>query len=156
MDIKTAEALSLLTMRINSSLDDSVAMVRDKGSPQDLQWYRQEVGKIMAGLYLDIQEKLWAEHPSLRPRQMKGDYVVDPKHFEPRFYPIRRDSDEWEESETIPIGGAFVPEVCAVFLGEGGVEIKTVYTTSMRPLWVASLWVSRIVESGIVWFAEEN
>lgn len=94
MDIKTAEALSLLMMRINASLDDSVAMVRDKGSLEELQWYRQEVGKIMAGLYLEIQEKLWAEHPSLRPRQMKGDYVVDPANFEPRFYAIRRDSDK--------------------------------------------------------------
>jgi hypothetical protein len=45
MDIKTAEALSLLMMRINANLDDSVAMVRDKGSAEELQWYRQEVGK---------------------------------------------------------------------------------------------------------------
>ena len=37
MDIKTAEALSLLMMRINASLDDSVAMVRDKGSLEELQ-----------------------------------------------------------------------------------------------------------------------
>jgi hypothetical protein len=93
MDIKTAEALSLLMMRINASLDDSVAMVRDQGSPEDLQWYRQEVGKIMAALYLDVEERLWAEHPSLRPREMKGDYAVDPANFEPRFYAIRRDSD---------------------------------------------------------------
>ena len=47
MDIKTAEALSLLMMRINANLDDSVAMVRDKGSPEELPWYRQEAGKIM-------------------------------------------------------------------------------------------------------------
>jgi hypothetical protein len=92
-DIKTVEAFSLLMMRINANLDDSVAMVRDEGSPEELQWYRQEVGKITGDLYLDIEERLLAEPPSLRPREMKGDYIVDPSNFEPRFYAIRRDSD---------------------------------------------------------------
>jgi hypothetical protein len=86
MDIKTAEALSLLLMRINSQLNDSVALVRDKCSAEELQWYRREAGNIMDTLYLDIQYKLWTEHPSLRPREMDGDYVVDPSNFEPRFY----------------------------------------------------------------------
>ena len=94
MDIKVAEALSLLMMRINSQLDDSVALVRDKCSAEDLQWYRRGVGKIMGASCLDIQEKLWAQHPSLRPREMDGNYVVDPSNFEPRFYPMRRDSDK--------------------------------------------------------------
>jgi hypothetical protein len=84
MEIKVAEALSLLMMRINSQLNDSVALVRDKCSAEDLRC--REVGKLMGASCLDIQEKLWAEHPSLRPRQMDGDYVVDPSNFEPRFY----------------------------------------------------------------------
>jgi hypothetical protein len=66
MDIKVAEALSLLMMRINSQLNDSVVLVRDKCCAEDLQWYRPEVGKLMGASCLDIQEKLWAEHPSLR------------------------------------------------------------------------------------------
>jgi hypothetical protein len=94
MDIEVAEALSLLMMRINSDLDDSVALVRDKCNAEDLQWYRREIGKIMGAVYLDIEEKLWAEHPRLRPREMDGSYEVDPSNFEPRFYPIRRDSDK--------------------------------------------------------------
>jgi hypothetical protein len=93
MDIKIAEALSLLMMRINASLDDSVAFVRDKCSAEDLQWYRREVGKVMGALYLDIEEKLWAEHRSLRPREMDGEYAVDPTNFEPRFYAVRNDGD---------------------------------------------------------------
>jgi hypothetical protein len=68
MDIKVAEALSLLMMRINSNLNDSVALVRDKCSAEDLHWYRREVGKVMGAVYLDIEEKLWAEHPGLKPR----------------------------------------------------------------------------------------
>ena len=93
MDIKVAEALSLLMMRINSNLNDSVAFVRDKCSAEDLHWYRREVGKVMGALCLDIEEKLWAQHPDLRPREMDGDYVVDYSNFEPRFYAVRRNSD---------------------------------------------------------------
>ena len=93
MDIKVAEALSLLMMRINSNLNDSVAFVRDKCSAEDLHWYRREVGKVMGALCLDIEEKLWAQHPDLRPREMDGDYVVDSSNFEPRFYAVRRNSD---------------------------------------------------------------
>jgi hypothetical protein len=48
----------------------------------------------MGASCLDIQEKLWAQHPSLRPREMDGNYVVDPSNFERRFYPMRRDSDK--------------------------------------------------------------
>ena len=74
MDIKTAEALSLLIMRINSQLNDSAALVRDKCNAEDLQWYRHQAGNIMGTLHLDIQERLWSEHPSLRPREMDGLY----------------------------------------------------------------------------------
>jgi len=94
MHIKVAEALSLLMMRINSNLNDSVALVRDKCSAEDLHWYRREVGKVMGALCLDIEARLWAEHPGLKPREMDGSYVVDPANFEPRFYPIRRDDDK--------------------------------------------------------------
>jgi hypothetical protein len=94
MDIKVAEALSLLMMRINSNLDGSVAMVRDNCNAQDLQWYRLEAGKVMGAVFLDIEEKLWAEHPELRPREMDGNYVVNPSNFEPRFYVVRQDSDK--------------------------------------------------------------
>jgi hypothetical protein len=62
---QSCKALSLLMMCINSNLNDSVALVRDKCSAEDLHWYRREVGKAMGAVHLDIEEKLWTEHPSL-------------------------------------------------------------------------------------------
>jgi hypothetical protein len=92
MDIKVAEALSLLMMRVNSNLNDSIALVRDRCDPEDLRWYRREAGKVMGAL-LDLEEKLWTEHPALRPCEMKGSYVVDPSNFESRFYETQSDSE---------------------------------------------------------------
>jgi hypothetical protein len=48
----------------------------------------------MGAVYLDIEEKLWAEHPGLKPREMDGSYDVDPSIFEPRFYSEHRDDDK--------------------------------------------------------------
>lgn len=42
MEIEVAEALSLLMMRINSQLNDSVAFVRDRCSANDLHWFRRD------------------------------------------------------------------------------------------------------------------
>jgi hypothetical protein len=94
VDVKVAEALSLLMMRINSNLNDSVAYVRDHCDPEELHWYRREVGEVMGAICLGIEEILWAEHPQLRPEQMDGPYRVDPANWEPRFYPLGRDTDE--------------------------------------------------------------
>jgi hypothetical protein len=94
MDVEVAEVLSLLMMRINSNLNDSVAFVRDKCSAEDLHWFRREVGKVMGAVCLDIEKRFWAEHPGLRPREMDGSYVVDPSNFEPRFHVTRRDDDK--------------------------------------------------------------
>ena len=86
MTKEEAEKLSLLILRINSLLDQSVAFVQDKNCANLFDDYKLIVGKIMGSLYLDIEEPIWSEFPELRPVQMDGPYEVDPSVFEPRFY----------------------------------------------------------------------
>jgi len=81
-----AEKLSILMMQINSMMNDSVAFVRDNDKDEIFDGYARTAGKIMGSLFLDIEEKLWNKYPELRPEQMDGDYKVDPKIFQPRFY----------------------------------------------------------------------
>ncbi len=76
-------------MKINAQLDDSVAYVHDMESKEDFESYRDIIARVMALLYLDVEERLWREHPELRPTLMDGPYQVDPKLFEPRFYSKR-------------------------------------------------------------------
>jgi hypothetical protein len=52
-----------------------------------------KLARLWGGLYLEIAEKLWSEHPSLRPREVGGHYEFDAAIFEPRFYAVRRDTD---------------------------------------------------------------
>ena len=94
MDKKVAEKLSLLTIQINSMLNDSIAYVRDTCTNEEFKKHRSAAGKIMGSLYLDIANKLWEEYPELKPSQMEGPYEVDQSIFEPRFY-------EWNTDPTI-------------------------------------------------------
>lgn len=73
-------------IQMNSTLNDSVAYVRDTCPNEEFKTYRSAAGKVMGILYLDIANKLWEEYPELKPTQLGGPYEIDPKLFEPRFY----------------------------------------------------------------------
>jgi hypothetical protein len=89
MDDKVAEKLSLLMLRINSQLNDSVAFVRDHCSEEDFNRYRHGIGNVMGTVIDEITNPLYAEHPALLPEDLGGAYKVDKAIYEPRFY-------EWE------------------------------------------------------------
>lgn len=86
MDSNVAERLSILMLRTSAHLDQSTAFVHDTCSKEEFEAYRAAVGRIMRAIYLDIEEKIFAEHPQLRPKTLDGPYEVDPAIFEPRFY----------------------------------------------------------------------
>jgi len=73
-------------MKINSKLDQSVAIVRDHDSNENFENYREVIGKIMASLLMDVEDKQWRKYPELRPKQMDGPYEVDESIIESRFY----------------------------------------------------------------------
>jgi hypothetical protein len=92
VDIDVAERLSRLMLRLSANLDQSIAYVQDNCSDVEFKEYRRAVGRIMGEIYVEIEEKIWKEHPSLRPLQLNGPYVVDESVYEPHFY--RRSKDD--------------------------------------------------------------
>jgi len=79
-------------MKINAKLDQSVAIVRDHDSNENFEEYRQVIGKIMASLLMDVEDKQWRKYPELRPKQMGGPYEVDESIIEPRFYNYKNEN----------------------------------------------------------------
>lgn len=49
----------------------SVALVRDRGTPEEFQVCRRAVGKIVADILLEIMNPLYAVHPDLKPAGLK-------------------------------------------------------------------------------------
>jgi hypothetical protein len=85
MELEVAEKLSVLMMRIVAQLDQSTAYVRDNCSRKEFEDFRRVAGQVMGMIYVDIEEKLWAEHPQLRPQSLGGQYHVDDTVLGPPF-----------------------------------------------------------------------
>jgi hypothetical protein len=86
MKLEVAEKLSVLMMRVVAQLDQSTAYVRDNCTRTEFEAYRKVAGQVMGTIYLDIEEKLWSEHPQLRPENLGGSYRVDDAVLGPPFY----------------------------------------------------------------------
>jgi hypothetical protein len=66
-----AKHVSNLMIEFGRRLDASVTLVRDHGTPEELNLYRRAVGKIMGDMLLEIMNPLYAKHPNLKPEQLK-------------------------------------------------------------------------------------
>jgi hypothetical protein len=86
MDLEVAEKLSALMLRVVAQLDQSVAFVRDTCERTEFEAYRRVAGQVIGTIYVDIEEKLWRQHPHLRPESLGGKYKVDDALLGPPFY----------------------------------------------------------------------
>ena len=70
-DTKMAKYVSELMLEISGRLDESVAKVNEACSPEEDLAYRRAVGRILGNILLHVLNPLYAEHPSLKPAEMK-------------------------------------------------------------------------------------
>jgi hypothetical protein len=86
MELEVAEKLSVLMLRVASQLDQSVAYVRDHCDRKEFESYRRTAGQVIGTIYVDIEEKIWKQHPQLRPESLGGSFKVDERVLGPPFY----------------------------------------------------------------------
>lgn len=67
----TAKAVSELMLSIGASLDESISTVQASESDSEFRKYRDSVSKIMTTMLLEIMNPLYAEHPDLKPQELK-------------------------------------------------------------------------------------
>ena len=66
-----ARQVSDLMVEYTHRLNASIALVRDRGSPEEFHVYRKAVAKIMTDMLLEIMNPLYARHPNLMPPGFK-------------------------------------------------------------------------------------
>ena len=66
-----AQEISSLMLEYGAKLDSSVALVMANGSAEEAQRYRRAVGKIMGEMLIEIMNPIYAEHPDLKPPQLR-------------------------------------------------------------------------------------
>ena len=98
MNSPAAEALSLLVLQLNAKMNDSVAFVKEKGTPGEFDAYRLQAAEVMGALH-GIAETLYARHPHLRPAELGGTYLIAPAVFENRFYVPTQHRDAQENED---------------------------------------------------------
>ena len=68
---QTARDISELMLALGADLDRSVGRVKEAESEAEFRRYREAVSKIMTTMLLEIMNPLYAEHPDLKPAQLK-------------------------------------------------------------------------------------
>jgi hypothetical protein len=65
-----ARQISELMLDCGARLDESVALVQNECTPEELHTYRRAVGKIMGEVLLEVLNPLYAKHPTLKPPEL--------------------------------------------------------------------------------------
>jgi hypothetical protein len=71
MKKEVAAQLSALMLEYGATLDRSVELVTANGSEQEAVRYKRAVGRIMGEMLVEIMNPIYAEHPDLKPPQLR-------------------------------------------------------------------------------------
>ncbi|WP_217428396.1 hypothetical protein [Rugamonas rivuli] len=64
------EVLSMLEAQ-SKELNNSLIRVREACSEEEFDAYREEIGKIMGAMYLDIMKPIHRKYPELEPAELR-------------------------------------------------------------------------------------
>ncbi|WP_075188146.1 hypothetical protein [Teredinibacter haidensis] len=72
-DMKKQVATEVIDLMVEfgDRLNQSVTLVQDHCSKDELDAYRRSVGKLMGNMLLDIMNPIFDEHPELKPDQLE-------------------------------------------------------------------------------------
>jgi hypothetical protein len=71
MNISTAKEVSDLMVSMGERLNASVRLVQATEDEAEFRRYRDAVSKIMTTMLLEIMNPLYAEHPDLKPPELR-------------------------------------------------------------------------------------
>ncbi len=71
MKKEIAQQISSLMLEYGAKLDGSVALVMANGSAEEALRYGRAVGQIMGEMFVEIMNPIYAEHPDLKPPQLR-------------------------------------------------------------------------------------
>jgi hypothetical protein len=67
----TAKAISELMVSVGAQLNDSIRLVQTTEDDAEFNRYRDSVSRIMTTMLLEIMNPLYAEHPELKPPELR-------------------------------------------------------------------------------------
>ena len=71
MDRNVAKSILDLVFEYGGKLNDSMVRVKEECEEEDFHAYRRAVGKILETTFANVIEPIFAEHPDLKPDQLR-------------------------------------------------------------------------------------
>jgi hypothetical protein len=71
MDIQTATEIVPQLLRIQSELNGTLALIRDRCPSEEFLRNRAAFATIMGDIYLEVLRPIFAEHPNLEPKELR-------------------------------------------------------------------------------------
>ncbi|AJQ95088.1 hypothetical Protein YC6258_03052 [Gynuella sunshinyii YC6258] len=59
-------------------MDKQLARIKERCSEEEFKKYQFATGKVMAELLIGFMNPIYKEHPDLMPKEMGGEYEIDP------------------------------------------------------------------------------
>ena len=66
-----ANQINNLMLEYSAKLTDSLRLVHENCTDKEYATYRAVVAKLMGDMLLDVMNPIYAEHPELKPEQLK-------------------------------------------------------------------------------------
>lgn len=73
-----AESISILALKIGAEMDKQLASIKEACSEEEFKKYQSATGKVMGELLIGFMNPIYKEHPDLMPKEMGGEYDIDP------------------------------------------------------------------------------
>ena len=70
-DKEVAKEVNQLMLDVGAKLNKSVALAKERCSESEFKAYRLAVGKILGEMLMEVMNPLYAEHPDLKPEEMR-------------------------------------------------------------------------------------
>jgi hypothetical protein len=70
MNITIAKSISDLMVEYGAKLDESITLIHKNCSEDEFIYYRNAIRKIMGYMLREIMNKIYQEHPSLKPDEL--------------------------------------------------------------------------------------
>lgn len=71
MKKETAQQISTLMLDVTEKLNESIVLAASDGNPDEAEYFKKTVGRIMGDLFIEIMRPIYKEHPDLKPPGLK-------------------------------------------------------------------------------------
>ena len=73
-DRDIAKQIAEVMLDASGRIDESVALVKERGTPEDLAKYQRAAGAVMGEILIKVLNPLFGRHPDLAPPQLAEWY----------------------------------------------------------------------------------